>query len=105
MTDKPGPTGEFPRGKISGDDDGEINIEFSHSDELGLVRMKFATPTRWIAFSPAEGLEMVRLILAHGSSLSDDPDRALRRMVMELIFALNGAGTPDEMPPVEPSTD
>ena len=87
MSDTPGPTGLHPDGKISSADDGETNVEFSHSPELGLVRMNFGTPTVWIAMGRTEVLGMVRLLLAHTAALSDDPDEALLELIADIVKA------------------
>lgn len=50
VNSKIGPTGEFPEGRISKDDNGELAVGFTVSD--GNVIMKFGKPVEWIGFPP-----------------------------------------------------
>ena len=52
--EKPGPTGKFPDGKISEDDDGELNIAIAADKKDGVVIMDFGKPTAWIALKPRD---------------------------------------------------
>jgi hypothetical protein len=63
MTDKPGPTGEYPQGKLGSDDDGELTIAFSY--DHGNIRIDFGTPTEWIAMSPEHARELANLLRYH----------------------------------------
>jgi hypothetical protein len=61
--DKPGPTGDFPRGKIAEDDEGELNCMVSHSQ--GVVRVDFGTTLSWFALEPKMAVAFASAILAH----------------------------------------
>lgn len=65
MTDEiqetPGPTGNFPDGKIHPTDAGELRIGIAKRN--GLVILHFGAPMEWIGFSPAEGRIFAEKIL------------------------------------------
>ena len=58
-----GPTGEYPQGKYTEDDEGELNIALAADPRNGKVLMHFGKPIVWLGMSPedAEALA-VRLI-------------------------------------------
>ena len=58
-----GKTGEFPEGKLSEDDEGEILFAISHAD--GKVVVNFGTPVVWFAMPPENARELARLLLEH----------------------------------------
>lgn len=47
-----GATGEFPEGKLTPEDEGEIRIGITDMD--GKVIIDFGTPTAWIGFTPEQ---------------------------------------------------
>lgn len=61
---KPGPTGDFPEGKLDDDDEGGLNVAISH-DLDGNVRLDFGEPTAWIAMGHLQARELARLIIEH----------------------------------------
>jgi len=61
--EKLGPTGKFPDGKLSPDDEGEINLEVSCGP--GVVKLDFGIQVRWIALPPDGALELAALLAAH----------------------------------------
>ena len=67
---KPGPTGEFPRGKRSPDDEGAINIGISRAPD-GNVVIDFGAPLKWIAFPPAQAVALAHLILEKAQDPKD----------------------------------
>lgn len=56
--ERPGPTGEFPDGKLMPKDQGELNIAVGAEGEN--VAVHFGTPVTWMAFPP----EVARTIAA-----------------------------------------
>ncbi len=57
---KPGPTGEFPDGKINFDDEGEIVIACGSYE--GNVVIEFGSPIKWIVMSPDQARELMNSI-------------------------------------------
>lgn len=53
-----GPTGQFPRGKIEEQDEGELQYAVAADPASGVVRIEFGKPVAWLALTPeqAEGL-------------------------------------------------
>lgn len=59
MIDEPkiGPTGDFPHGKLSPDDEGGINVAISHHiapDGADMVRLDFGKPVAWLSLPRAQ---------------------------------------------------
>lgn len=50
MTEKPGPTGEFPAGMLRPDDKGELNLAITHTH--GRVVVLFGTEVKWLGMEP-----------------------------------------------------
>ena len=48
---KLGATGEYPRGKLNDDDEGEIVMGIAADPKNGVVVMNFGKPTSWIGFT------------------------------------------------------
>jgi hypothetical protein len=65
--DKPGPTGDFPLGKLNQDDEGGIQIAIG--SESGKVRLDFGEPTAWVAMTPDEALALASVIVKHAMAL------------------------------------
>ncbi len=63
LTGKPwsngaGPTGKYPRGKLSEDDSGEIAIAIAADPKTGTILIDFGKPTAWIGFTPRQAVEL-----------------------------------------------
>ena len=65
MPKKPGATGNFPQGKSSPEDEGELVIGIGIKD--GIIRLEFGKPTAWIGFGPSEA----RTLAAKLGALAD----------------------------------
>lgn len=61
-----GPTGRFPRGKITPADEGEIRIAIAKKD--GVVILNFGKPVTWIGFPPDEARAIAALLIKHADS-------------------------------------
>ena len=57
-----GPTGEYPHGKLTADDHGEIRIAIAADPERGVVIIEFGKPVAWIGFTPEQAVELADLI-------------------------------------------
>jgi hypothetical protein len=66
---KLGTTGEFPDGKTSEDDKGELAMAIGNKD--GLVFIDFGNkPIDWISFKPEEAVQLAYLLLSHAKTAS-----------------------------------
>ena len=64
-----GSTGEFPRGKISTRDEGELKMGVTSDRKTGTIILNFGKPVEWVGFCPAEARMMSRLLLKHANTL------------------------------------
>lgn len=62
-----GPTGKFPDGKISPEDEGELQIAISHDQDNVLVQ--FGKPTAWLGLPRDHAIQLAKLILEHAIQL------------------------------------
>lgn len=67
MEDQPGPTEEFPNGKMNEDDEGELQIAIYAYD--GRVILRFGKPVSWIGF-PAEHAEELATLIYEKAQLA-----------------------------------
>lgn len=61
--EKLGKTGEFPFGKVSPDDEGEL--EFAVGAKDGNVFLDFGTPVTWIGLPAQQAADLASLLLRH----------------------------------------
>lgn len=74
--DKPGPTGDFPEGKLNPDDEGGLNIAVSHEirpSGAAVVRIDFGSPTAWVAMGADQALAFASIIVKHAMELKRSP--------------------------------
>lgn len=62
-----GPTGKFPRGKLTENDEGELRIAVGSRN--GAVVMDFGKPTSWIGFTPEQADQIADSLREHARSL------------------------------------
>lgn len=67
MTEKIGPTGTYPDGKLGPLDEGGLNIGVGHDDD-GMVVLSFGTKVAWIGMPPPNAIEFAKLILQHAGA-------------------------------------
>ena len=70
--DKPGPTGDFPLGKLNEDDEGALNCAISQ--ENGCVRIDFGKPIAWLAMPPDLAFDFATTIMVHVRRLKLDEE-------------------------------
>jgi hypothetical protein len=58
-----GATGEFPEGKLTEDDEGELKMAIGHNGNL--VFINFGKPIKWMGMNPSEALQMAKIITEH----------------------------------------
>ena len=62
--ERPGPTGQFPRGKLQADDDGEIKIGIAADPKKGVVIIDFGAPVTWIGFTADQAIDIAEMLHA-----------------------------------------
>lgn len=68
---KIGPTNEYPEGKLTNEDEGEL--AFAVFGDKGKVIIDFSTPVRWIGFTPEQLMKLIKLLFKHAKEQSDKP--------------------------------
>lgn len=58
---KPGPTGTYPEGRTSYDDDGELVIAVGCDD--GIVFVELGTPVKWFGLPPMQARELAESLI------------------------------------------
>lgn len=69
MTEPFGPTGDFPHGKMSDDDEGGLNIGVT--TDKGNVIVEFGIPIRWVAMPPEQAIEFAKIITKRAEAIID----------------------------------
>lgn len=65
---RPGPTGDFPHGKLSEDDEGGINVALSRHlapDGTPMVRIDFGKPVAWLSLPRDQAIEFALTMMKH----------------------------------------
>ncbi len=63
-----GATGEFPEGKLTEVDEGELKFAVGYVE--GKVVIDFGTPVSWVGMHPHQAKELARLILKHANPVT-----------------------------------
>jgi len=63
----PGPTGEFPHGKLTGDDAGQIQFSVGIRDDR--VVMDFGTPVKWIGMTADDARVVGKTLIKHAKKI------------------------------------
>jgi len=66
---KLGATGNFPKGKIREDDEGELRLAVAHDNDKGVVIVDFGKPVVWIGLPADDAVEFANTILKHAKDL------------------------------------
>ena len=73
MTDnKPGPTGDYPMGKLNDDDEGGLVVAISRQDypKGKVVRIDFGPkPVAWVCLPPDAAIEFAETIIKYARAL------------------------------------
>jgi hypothetical protein len=62
-----GPTRQFPEGKLTPSDEGEIRLGVTTLN--GKVVMDFGSPVTWIGFNPSQARGIAELLLKHADAI------------------------------------
>ena len=69
-TPRPGPTGDYPHGKLNPDDEGGINVALSRQtapDGTPMVQLDFGKPVAWLSLPREQAIAFALLILKHAT--------------------------------------
>lgn len=69
---KLGATGEFPEGKLTRQDEGEIRIAVTATD--GKVVLAFGSPVTWLGFSPKQARSLAELLRQRSYQAAQQPE-------------------------------
>ena len=58
-----GPTGQFPEGKMSKHDEGEIAFAVGHPN--GKVVIDFGSPVAWVGMEPMQAIALANTLISH----------------------------------------
>ena len=72
-----GATGEFPEGKLTQHDEGEIRLAVTHKD--GKVVLAFGRSISWIGFDPKQAREVAELLRQHSYKAAEPPEPNLTK--------------------------
>lgn len=61
-----GATGQFPEGKVTKEDEGEIRLAIG--SKTGTVFIEFGKPVAWIGFTPQQAMQIASTLLDHARS-------------------------------------
>ena len=64
---------EFPRGRISGDDDGSLTFKIGADADKGVIAIEFSKPVVWVAMPPQQAVELAQLLIQHARSITKEP--------------------------------
>jgi hypothetical protein len=65
-----GATGQFPGGKLTEEDEGEIKIAVTHKD--GKVVLAFGKPVSWVGFMPQEARAVAETLRKHSHEVDKE---------------------------------
>ena len=69
-----GATGEFPRGKITPEDEGELKMAVGIHPETGKVIVDFGKPVAWIGMEARDALQLANFIRKRALEAGMDKD-------------------------------
>jgi hypothetical protein len=69
---KPGPTGDFPDGKIDETDDGGLNMAILADSKNGIVRLEFGKPVAWIGIPPDVARKLGAMLIQKANELDEE---------------------------------
>ncbi len=69
MSDVPGSTGEFPRGKLNEDDEGELKIAIGVDKDTVII--DFGKSVTWIGLSSRDARDLAQLMLDKAAEIEN----------------------------------
>lgn len=65
---KLGATGRFPGGKLTDQDEGEVQFRVGYLD--GKIVLDFGQPVTWVGCSPEQAKDLARILLKHANPVT-----------------------------------
>lgn len=75
MDEKPGPTGDYPNGKLNEQDEGGLNIQVGTDAGRRVVLMDFGVPTPWIGMTPKDAMKVADMLREQAGELLRERSR------------------------------
>ena len=69
---QPGPTGEFPNGRLNNYDDGELAIGVTADKENNVLIIDFNKEIGWLGLKPEEAYDLSRLLFQKAKELEGE---------------------------------
>jgi hypothetical protein len=63
-----GATGQFPQGKVSDDDEGELRLGVAYDKLNGIVRIEFGKPVAWLGLPPPQAIEFAKVLMKNAGA-------------------------------------
>ena len=63
------PERTYPEGRVSPDDDGELQFRMGHDVRTGKIVMDWGKPVKWLAFGPDDAMKLVDGLREHAIAL------------------------------------
>lgn len=71
--EKLGPTGDFPRGRLSPTDEG--GIKFAVGGKDGVVIIDFGKPVVWVGMPPEQARQLAESLVKHADNIESKSER------------------------------
>ena len=65
----PPDTRRWPNSRLSGDDDGELQMAIAADPRKGVVRVTFEKPVQWMAMLPGDARKLAKALLDNAAKL------------------------------------
>ena len=69
MNEKPGPSEDYPRGKLNPQDKGGLRVGIATDEENQVIRIEFGTPCTWLALDKDSAINFAMGILKRAEKL------------------------------------
>lgn len=64
---------QYPHGRVSADDDGELAFRIAADAEKQIVIVDFGKPVDWIGFPPQQAIELAQMLIRKARDISREP--------------------------------
>lgn len=64
---------KWPNGRLSADDDGELQIKVGSDNEKEVVALEFAEDAKWVAMTPQQAIGLAELLIKHARRVTKKP--------------------------------
>lgn len=64
---------EYPDGRLSGDDDGELAFKIGSDPDKGVVVIEYSKPVVWVGMKPQHAIELAQALIKHARAIATEP--------------------------------